>query len=120
MACNNDDNFENALHFDPNRWLVEHKDGETAAGPLASGLVVPFGIGKRMCPGRRIVEMELTILMAKVTIAQFVCFFFANIHIIFQLVKTFEIEYCGDMETECEFLLVPKVPVNLKLTDFME
>lgn len=69
MACNNDDNFENAMHFDPNRWL-DRKDGENMAAaiipPSASGLVVPFGIGKRMCPGRRIVEMELTMLMAKV------------------------------------------------------
>lgn len=60
IACNDEANFKNAKQFDPTRWL-NHKDTEAS-----STLVVPFGIGKRTCPGRRFVETELSIVMAKV------------------------------------------------------
>lgn len=58
LACNNDDNFADAKTFRPSRWI------DTAH--LDTSLVVPFGIGRRTCPGRRFVDMELTLLLAKV------------------------------------------------------
>lgn len=62
IACNDEANFKNAKQFEPTRWLnSHHKDSETS-----STLVVPFGIGKRTCPGRRFVETELSIVLAKV------------------------------------------------------
>lgn len=63
MACSNDAYFVEAAEFRPERWL----NGETSVSDT-NALVVPFGIGKRMCPGRRFVEMELTILLAKVNL----------------------------------------------------
>ncbi len=51
--------FKNALKFDPMRWDAEH-----TIHPYAN---LPFGIGIRMCLGRRIAEQEiyLTIIKAK-------------------------------------------------------
>lgn len=90
LACNSDKNFTEAQQFRPQRWL----DGQ----PDAASLVVPFGIGRRTCPGRRFVEMELTLLLAK-------------------MVRQFDISYCGELQTEFEFLLVPRTPVGLRLRD---
>lgn len=96
-ACNNDANFPAASQFQPERWL----NGDRRAGQAdvaAASLVVPFGIGRRTCPGRRFVELELTMLLAK-------------------LATRFEIDYCGELQTEFEFLLVPRSPVGLRLRD---
>lgn len=92
-ACNSDANFADAQQFRPMRWL-DRDHGQ----PDAASLVVPFGIGRRTCPGRRFVEMELTLLLAK-------------------MVREFEIGYCGELQTEFEFLLVPRTPVGLRLRD---
>jgi len=62
---------------------------------------VPFGVGKRACPGKRFVELELIALLSK-------------------LFSAFDVSYCGELKTEFEFLLVPKTPVNLKLVDRLD
>lgn len=59
MACLDDHNFIDASSYKPERWL----DELTKKSPF---LVVPFGCGKRMCPGKRFVELELQIVLAKV------------------------------------------------------
>lgn len=69
IACHKEKNFDNAEEFKPDRWL-EYKDNErimsiTASGPGAN-LVLPFGIGRRTCPGKRYIEMELALVVAKV------------------------------------------------------
>jgi ecdysone 20-monooxygenase len=62
LACQEDSNFTAAHEFLPERWLQQ---GEiTRTSPF---LVVPFGCGRRICPGKRFVEQELYLALAKVT-----------------------------------------------------
>lgn len=60
LACLDDKNFADASSYKPERWL----DDLTRKSPF---LIVPFGCGKRMCPGKRFVELELQIVLAKVS-----------------------------------------------------
>ncbi|XP_071958333.1 cytochrome P450 27C1-like [Antedon mediterranea] len=53
--------FENANEFQPERWLRENVDSKLNA--FAS---LPFGFGTRMCIGKRLAEMEVRILLAKI------------------------------------------------------
>jgi hypothetical protein len=63
LACQEEVNFTAAHEFLPERWLQQ---GElTRISPF---LVVPFGCGRRICPGKRFVEQELHIALAKVTV----------------------------------------------------
>lgn len=48
----NEENFENSSEFRPERWLQEKKKINAFAH-------LPFGIGKRMCIGRRLAELQL-------------------------------------------------------------
>lgn len=47
-----EDNFEDSSQFRPERWLQEKEK----INPFAH---LPFGIGKRMCIGRRLAELQL-------------------------------------------------------------
>ncbi|XP_051044465.1 1,25-dihydroxyvitamin D(3) 24-hydroxylase, mitochondrial [Phodopus roborovskii] len=47
-----EDNFEDANQFKPERWLQK----ERKINPFAH---LPFGLGKRMCIGRRLAELQL-------------------------------------------------------------
>ena len=68
-----DENFENARDFMPERWL--------GGGKTCPFLSVPFGVGKRMCPGKRVAELEILITTAKVFFFSF-HFYFARMSII--------------------------------------
>ncbi|XP_045689352.1 1,25-dihydroxyvitamin D(3) 24-hydroxylase, mitochondrial isoform X2 [Phyllostomus hastatus] len=48
----NEENFEDSSQFRPERWLQEKKK----IHPFAH---LPFGVGKRMCIGRRLAELQL-------------------------------------------------------------
>jgi vitamin D3 24-hydroxylase len=48
----NEDNFEDPHQFRPERWLQTDKK----INPFAH---LPFGVGKRMCIGRRLAELQL-------------------------------------------------------------
>ncbi|XP_014093991.2 ecdysone 20-monooxygenase isoform X1 [Bactrocera oleae] len=96
IACNNDANFPNAKEYRPERWLDEKRQF-TVNVPNAC-IVVPFGIGRRTCPGKRFVEMEVMLLLAKLLLA-------------------FEIKFKEPLQTEFEFLLAPKTPLTLIMKD---
>lgn len=59
LACLKESNFEKATEFIPERWLDD-------ANHKFSCLVIPFGYGRRMCPGKRFVELELQVVLAQV------------------------------------------------------
>lgn len=86
LACLKESNFEKATEFLPERWLddVNHK---------FSCLVIPFGYGRRMCPGKRFVELELQVVLA-------------------QIIQNYEIDFNGELELEFEFLLAPAPSTN--------
>lgn len=58
---------QNASEFKPERWMKSSATGEGAETihPFAS---LPYGYGARMCLGRRFADLEMQILLAKVSI----------------------------------------------------
>lgn len=66
IACHSEENFRYANHFLPERWITAGKDNSRFNLRHSPNLVLPFGIGRRSCPGKRFVDMELTLLIAKV------------------------------------------------------
>lgn len=67
IACHKDSNFQGAKQFTPERWIDPATENFTVNVDNAS-IVVPFGVGRRSCPGKRFVEMEVVLLLAKVSI----------------------------------------------------
>ncbi|XP_037939996.1 ecdysone 20-monooxygenase-like [Teleopsis dalmanni] len=96
-ACLKESNFQEAHKYRPERWL-DPAGNFSVNNQSSSTIVVPFGIGKRTCPGKRFVEMEIVLLVAKLLLA-------------------FDISFKKPLEMEFEFLLAPKTPLNLVLRD---
>ncbi len=84
IASLQEENFTRAREFLPERWLRNDDDWK-----CARSLVTPFGVGKRACPGKRLAEQEILIMVAK-------------------LYRRFDVSIDGDFETEFNFLLAPK------------
>ena len=59
VACLQEANYANARQFRPERWM----NGSKISNAF---LNLPFGVGRRMCPGKRIAEHEMMVLTAKV------------------------------------------------------
>ncbi|KAK5650803.1 hypothetical protein RI129_001832 [Pyrocoelia pectoralis] len=95
LACQNNDNFEDAHLFKPDRWIAECK---ATTFSTATYLVIPFGIGKRICPGRRFVEQVLVSLLSNV-------------------VREFHFTSMDELKFQFEFLLAPKGPVAMNFLD---
>lgn len=66
ISCHDPSNFKNPDEFLPERWLNDETKTSSRCTEAGVHLVVPFGVGKRQCPGRRFVEMELALITAKV------------------------------------------------------
>ena len=94
VAAFQEDNFTNADKFIPERWLEDH-DKSWNQEP---SLVVPFGTGRRACPGKRLAEQEIYILVAK-------------------LFQAYDVQLLDEVEAEFNFLLTPAGPIRLKVTD---
>lgn len=91
-ACRREENFYRAREFVPERWLSH-------AAPHAPALVAPFGRGRRMCPGKRFVDLELHLLLAKI-------------------MQKWRVEFDGELDIQFDFLLAPKSPVSLRLVEW--
>ncbi|XP_066598117.1 ecdysone 20-monooxygenase isoform X2 [Prorops nasuta] len=84
-------NFKDATKYIPERWL-------TPMVPHSPLLVAPFGFGRRICPGKRFVELALQLILAKVA-------------------REFEIVAEEELGLQFEFILAPKSPVRLGFRD---
>lgn len=66
VACQNEENFTDAKSFKPERWVNANENKECQAA--AACIFAPFGIGRRMCPGKRFIEQAMLVTIAKVII----------------------------------------------------
>lgn len=95
LACRDERNFKNANEFRPERWLDAERVDTMAASTFIN---VPFGVGRRICPGKRFVEQVLPIVLA-------------------ETVRNFTVKCDSALELEFEFLLAPKCPVSICVLD---
>ena len=102
IACQSEDNFKNAHKFVPERWLGLDQNSNLSANKTNSDpgafLVLPFGIGRRMCPGKKFTEIDLELVTGK-------------------LCKEFKIQYKSELDTQFQFLLAPKTPIDISFID---
>lgn len=57
--------FPNGVAFKPERWLRDTTDENAALKSQHPFAFLPFGFGSRSCPGRRLANMEMQILVAR-------------------------------------------------------
>ena len=91
--------FEDAEAFKPERWLRNKGTPFTEAAEAFGS--IPFGFGTRMCLGRRIAELELHLLLARI-------------------VQQFEISYppdAGNVEPFARGVTIPDRPIRVKFVD---
>jgi len=96
--------FTDAQEFKPERWLRDNNQNSKFIDAKEVFSSIPFGIGTRMCLGRRIAELELHLLLARI-------------------VQQFEIRYPPDAEDVEPFvrgLTIPDRPVTVKFVDRKE
>lgn len=66
VASLNEETFKDASRYKPERWMEHMQDPINKSLP-GSAIVQPFGIGKRICPGKKFVGMELGTIVSKVS-----------------------------------------------------
>ncbi|XP_043582585.1 ecdysone 20-monooxygenase isoform X2 [Bombus pyrosoma] len=91
IAGMDEENFEDAGRYLPDRWLTP----TSRHSPL---LIAPFGAGRRICPGKRFVDLALQLILAKI-------------------IREFEIIVDKELDLQFEFILAPKGPVSLGFRD---
>jgi len=98
VACHQEENFTQATEFIPQRWIPEERPKNWVH---KAHLVVPFGSGKRICPGKRLAEQEIHIIIAKI---------FRNFHLTPK----------DDLEIEFNWLMSPSGPLRFSLEKVSE
>ena len=88
-----EENFTRATEFIPQRWIPEERPKDWVH---KAHLVVPFGSGKRICPGKRLAEQEIHIIIGKI---------FRNFHLTPK----------DDLEIEFNWLMSPSGPLRFSL-----
>ena len=96
LASRQEANFTQGSEFMPHRWIQEERDPSWAHTPK---LVVPFGVGKRTCPGKQLAEREMAVVIAKT---------FYNLQA--QVVS-------GKVDANFNFLLVPAPGMIIKFSE---
>ena len=79
--------------FFSERWIPDERNPDWNHKPE---IVIPFGSGKRICPGKRLAEQEIYILTAKIF-------------------KNFRLSPLGPFEVEFNWLLSPAGPLEFKI-----
>lgn len=96
LACRDPENFSRPNEFLPERWLGEEKSKTLASSTF---LLLPFGCGKRQCPGRRFIEQSLPVILK-------------------ELVQNFIISYDKkNVDISFEFIMAPVSPVQMSFED---
>ncbi|XP_075148687.1 cytochrome P450 CYP12A2-like [Haematobia irritans] len=99
-----DEFYPRAKEFLPERWLRSDTQGTgeclQAIKPRNPFVYFPFGFGVRSCIGRRIVEMELEVAIARLI---------RNFHI--------EFNYPSDNAFKTLLIRVPNIPLKFKFTN---
>ncbi|XP_034489144.1 probable cytochrome P450 12a4, mitochondrial isoform X2 [Drosophila innubila] len=96
--------FPRASEFLPERWMRSDADsGKCPANPLKSTnpfVFLPFGFGPRMCVGKRIVDMELELGIARI-------------------IRNFKVEFNHSTDNAFRSVLInkPDIPLKFKFTD---
>ena len=93
--------FTNAHEFKPERWLRDNNQDSKFIDAKEVFSSIPFGFGTRMCLGRRIAELELHLLLARI-------------------VQQFDISYPPGVEEVEPFVrgvTIPDRPVRVKFVD---
>lgn len=128
IASNQEENFSQAKSFIPERWIPSSSfwsDSTEQKRPNHTpAIVLPFGSGRRVCPGKRITQLEMLMVVSKVRIIgkrqsqrkDFIDVINQFFILFFQLVQNFEIEYLGEMDLKSDFLLGPR-NVNVRFRD---
>jgi len=93
IAALQEENFARARDFVPERWTDEDETENRE-----SFLVMPFGIGKRSCPGKRLAQQEIHIIVAK---------FF----------QKYDVELLDTLDAEFNWLLKPAGQMRLRVTE---
>ena len=75
------------------RWLSDERDPDWNHRPE---IVLPFGSGKRICPGKRLAEQEIYIMTAKIF-------------------KNFILTPTGALEIEFNWLMSPVEPMEFRI-----
>lgn len=94
IACMQECNFTRADQFVPERWLEDERARGWNHEP---SLVMPFGAGKRSCPGKRLAEQEIYIITAK-------------------LFHTYNLRLTDALSVEFNFLLTPSGPLDFEVS----
>ena len=91
--------FSDAGAFRPERWLRKKDEGLKES--LEAFASIPFGFGTRMCVGRRVAELELHLLLARI-------------------MQQFVIRYppdADDVEPSIRGVIIPDRPMRVKFVD---
>lgn len=95
LMCRREEYFPQAEQFLPERWIKGHAL-ESQTHPY---VMLPFGFGTRMCIGRRIAELEMWQLTAK-------------------LMQNFRVEYHhADIGCTSRMLNIPDQPLRFRFVD---
>ncbi|KPM11882.1 hypothetical protein NH340_JMT08265 [Sarcoptes scabiei] len=102
VSCLQSEYFPNPKEFRPKRWMNDgsHRHQNDSLKHEFRYVFIPFGQGTRMCLGRRIAELEMYILIAK-------------------LLQNFRIEYnqISDVEQRTRLINEPVRPINIHIFD---
>ncbi|XP_041367863.1 probable cytochrome P450 12a5, mitochondrial [Gigantopelta aegis] len=96
LSAQQDDFVDDAHSFRPERWL---RDDDLHLKPRPF-TYLPFGFGKRSCPGKRLAEQEVSLALIKI-------------------LQNFEVRYRHDvdMEYDVHLLNTPLTPLKFSFTD---
>ncbi|RWS08875.1 cytochrome P450 302a1-like protein [Dinothrombium tinctorium] len=130
-ACLQEQHFEKAKHFLPERWFFR-KTSKKWSKP-SPFVMLPFGFGPRKCIGKKFSEMEIYVLLIKVNYFQLLIFIVFSLQIfdknfkikqkktffLEQILRNFRVEFNhGNIETKTRLINVADKPMRFRFVDY--